>query len=73
VTWPASAAALQELVRVTVVALDVPDDQPGAVLVAAAGTANTLRVVIRDGFSADAVRWATGVLRLLGRGPPDAA
>ena len=65
---PASAAALQELVRVTVAALDVPEDQPGAVLVAAAGTAHTLRVVVADDFSSESVRWATGVLRLLGRG-----
>ncbi len=65
---PASAGALQELLRVTVAALDIPDDQPGSLLVAAAGTAQALRVVVRDDFSRESVRWATGVLRLLGRG-----
>jgi hypothetical protein len=71
---PASSSALRELLRVIGDALQVDaDERPGAVLVVSAGVWSALRVVVNDDYSATSVRWATNVLRLLGRGPPDAA
>jgi hypothetical protein len=70
VSKPASSAQLRELLGAIEQVLDVPEDQPGAVLVASAGVWSALKALAVHDFDSEAVRAAIGVLRVLGRGPP---